>query len=302
MFALNFNRLRKHPTVANGHQKHVTVSLASNTVMHEISPRYLSFSIDISVLAGGFWWDGGAGSQKGLGTEKTPPLDLSPSKLDLLVQALGPAYLRVGGSEADKLHYFTDPTQPVKQALLLTQDTWHQLHDFCQRNDLKLMFTFKYGVFDKKQQGQWQSKEVTDLLNYSHQHDQVIEVCELGNELNAYWAFHGISSQPTARNLAQDYDRFIQCVRTHSPNSLVAGPGSAFWPRIGETIKPISNLTAPFLESLNEKLDIVDWHYYPFQSSRSPIKTRAANARNLLSPMAMFTFEKYAAPAGKLSR
>ncbi|BFM51428.1 glycoside hydrolase [Marinomonas sp. THO17] len=294
MFALNFNRFSKVSSFIKGHQKHVTVSLISNTVMQEISPCYLSFSIDISVLAGGFWWDGGKGSQKGLGTEKTAPLDLNPSKLDLLVQALGPSYLRVGGSEADKLHYFTNPTQAQQGALQLTEETWQQLHLFCQRNDLKLMFTFKYGVFDKKQHGQWQADEVTDLLSYCRQQGQSIAICELGNELNAYWAFHGLSAQPSAKNLARDYDRFIKCIRTHSPNSLVAGPGSAFWPRIGEAIKPISNLTAPFLEHLNEKLDIVDWHYYPFQSSRSPVKTRAATPRNLLSPMAMLTFEKYA--------
>ena len=100
-------------------------------------------------------------------------------------------------------------------------------------------------------------------------------------------------SQPSAKNLAKDYDTFIQCVRQHSPTSKISGPGSAFWPRIGEAIKPLSNLSAPFLEYLTETLDIVDWHYYPFQSSRSPVKTRAATVNNILSPNSLMDYEKY---------
>ncbi len=294
MLAINLNRSMGRQTTIKRLNKQVSVSLISPTPMHCISPRYLSFSIDISVLAGGFWWEGSKGTQQGLGTEKTPPLDLQQEKLDKLVQSLGASYVRVGGSEADKLHYFTSHNAPDQDALPLTQAIWHQLHDFCQRNDLWLMFTFKYGLFERRLQGQWQANEVIDLLTYSQQNNQNIAICELGNELNAYWAFHGITAQPSAKKLAKDYDQFIRCVRQYSPASLIAGPGSAFWPRIGEAVKPFSNITVPFLENLTEPLDIVDWHYYPFQSSRSPVKTRAATPRNLLSLNALDSFEKYA--------
>jgi len=68
---------------------------------------------------------------------------------------------------------------------------------------------------------------------------------------------------PSAKNLAKDYDTFTRCVRQHSPHSKIAGPGSAFWPRIGEAVKPLSNISSTFLASLEEKIDIVDWHYTP---------------------------------------
>lgn len=275
--------------------KSIVVQLNSTTPIASIAPRYLSFSIDISVLAGGFWWEGSTGTQRGLGTQRVEALDLSQEKLDVLVKALGPAYVRVGGSEADKVRYFTstESQPPCDNALLLTQLMWNQLHDFCQRNDLALMFTMKYGLFERRQQGSWQADDVIALLKYSHDNHQTVDVCELGNELNAYWAFHGFTSQPSAKNLAKDYDTFIRCIRQHSPNSKVAGPGSAFWPRIGEAIKPLSNISAPFLDYLEEPLDIVDWHYYPFQSTRSPVKTRVASVDNILSPNSLKDFEKY---------
>ena len=297
---LFYSRLQRQHSI--NQNKSLVVNLNSTTPITTIDSRYLSFSIDISVLAGGFWWEGSKGTQQGLGTQRVEPLDLQQDKLDLLVKALGPAYVRVGGSEADNVRYFTSTNYPTSSnspanknsdALIITQDMWHKLHNFCQRNELALMFTMKYGLFERRQQGDWQATEVRDLLEYSQIHGQSIDICELGNELNAYWAFHGLTSQPSAKNLAKDYDTFIRCVRQYSPNSKIAGPGSAFWPRIGEAIKPLSNISAPFLDYLEEPLDIVDWHYYPFQSSRSPVKTRAATIRNILSPSSLMDYEKY---------
>ncbi|MFQ3185901.1 MAG: heparanase 1 [Marinomonas primoryensis] len=266
------------------------------TPITKVDARFLSFSIDISVLAGGFWWEGSKGTQRGLGTQRVEPLHLNQPKLDQLIKALGPAYVRVGGSEADKVHYFTslkNASTEQPDPLVLTKEMWHNLHSFCQRHALRLMFTMKYGLFERRQQGAWQSNEVEALLKYSHEHGQTIEVLELGNELNAYWAFHGFTSQPSAKNLAKDYDTFTRCVRRHSPHSKIAGPGSAFWPRIGEAVKPLSNISSTFLASLEEKIDIVDWHYYPFQSSRSPVRTRAATINNILSPNSLKDYEKY---------
>ncbi|MFT2096945.1 glycoside hydrolase [Marinomonas sp. 2405UD66-6] len=286
------NRQRQHKTVS--------ISLNKASPIAKVDARFLSFSIDISVLAGGFWWEGSKGTQRGLGTQRVEPLDLSQPALDNLVNALGPAYVRVGGSEADKVHYFTSATPASEDSLELTQDMWNQLHSFCQRNDLALMFTMKYGLFERRKQGGWQTNEVEALLEYCQANQQKIDIFELGNELNAYWAFHGFTSQPSAKNLAKDYDTFIRCVRQYSPDSLVAGPGSAFWPRIGEAVKPISNISAPFLEHLKEEIDIIDWHYYPFQSSRSPVRTRAATLDNILSPNSLTYYEKYALQLRKL--
>ena len=140
--------------------------------------------------------EGSTGTQQGLGTQRVAPLDLNQSKLDLLVDALGPAYVRVGGSEADKVEYFTSQkplSEKQHDGLLLSQTMWDNLHHFCQRHDLALIFTLKYGLFERRKQGRWDATEVIDLLKYSQAHQQQIDICELGNELNAYWAFHGFT-------------------------------------------------------------------------------------------------------------
>lgn len=270
----------------------VEVSIAPQPLAHGPDKRYLSFSIDISVLAGGFWWEGSSGTRRGLGTLRVPPLKLDTPKLDILVRALGPSYLRVGGSEADKIHYFTAPTEEP-DALVLTKKQWDRLHAFVLRNQLKLIFTIKYGLFARHQHGNWCGDEVIQLLQYSRVQGYRVDVLELGNELNAYWAFHGFTSQPRAKPLAADYATFAQQVRAFYPQVRISGPGSAFWPRLGEAIRPYSNITRRFLQALPIKLDILNWHYYPFQSSRSPVRTRAASVRALMNPRSFSDFDKY---------
>ncbi len=270
----------------------VHIVISPEPLRHRVSPRFLSFSIDISVLAGGFWWENNKRARRGLGTRRIAPLNLANPKLGRLARALGPSYLRVGGSEADKIHYFAAPAGE-SDALVLTQKQWDRLHAFVRDYDLKLIFTVNYGLFARHQHGNWSGNELLDLLQYSHNQGYRLDVLELGNELNAYWAFHGLRSQPRARHLATDYATFTHKVREYYPHVRISGPGSAFWPRLGETIRPYSNITRRFLQALPFELDILNWHYYPFQSDRSPVRTRAANVRTLLNPASFRDFRKY---------
>lgn len=90
--------------------------------------------------------------------------------------------MRVGGSEADKIHYFQTDTKK-SNALVITQHTWDELHDFIKRNQLKFIFTFKYGLFKRSHHSFWQGTEAQKLLEYCKENNYVIDVCELGNEL-----------------------------------------------------------------------------------------------------------------------
>lgn len=288
---LQVNRFWRQSSVV----KPAPVTLCSVLPVARVDERYVSFSIDISVLAGGQWWEGSNKVIGGLGGQKVVPFQLIGTKLDNLTRALGPAYLRIGGSEADKIHYFRAPLDEPS-ALVLTHQIWDRLHDFIARHDLKLSFTFKYGLFKRKEHGGWCPNEVLDLLVYSNRKGYRIHVCELGNELNAYWAFHGLSSQPRASKLADDYLTFSTEVKHLLPDAKIIGPGSAFWPRLGETIKPFSNISHKFLQlcqASGMRLDIVDWHYYPFQSRRSPVRTRRATQSSMLRPKALNEYKQY---------
>lgn len=271
------------------------VLLLHDTPIGYVSREYLSFSIDISVLVGGSWWEGAMKMQRGLGVVRIPPLQLSGKKLDIITKALAPAYVRIGGSESDSIYYFEAPDADG-DSLVLTKPQWDNLHRYVQRNQLKLVFTAKYGLVKRKEHGLWCADELDKLLQYSQSQGYTIDVLELGNELNAYWAFHGLMSQPRAANLAIDYQRFAMIVKMYFPKVKVIAPGCAFWPRLGETVKPFSNITQRFLQLSSEAgtpLDIINWHYYPFQSQRSLIRTRSANTRTMLSPRAFNDFSKY---------
>lgn len=284
------------PSSARRESSSAEIKLESQSPVFNTDPRYLSFSIDISILIGGFWWEGSMKSRRGLGLLRVPPFNLDSKKLDCMVSALGAAYLRVGGSDADNLDYFSD-TETEENDLVLTHEIWDNLHRFIQRNELKFYFTIKYGLYRKELHGRWSGSEVEHLLRYSRDKGYGIDILELGNELNAYWAFHGFTAQPSARKLAADYHNFASFIKDYYPNAKIAGPGSAFWPRLGEPIAPFSNLTAKFLEncaSLGLQLDIVDWHYYPFQSLRSPVRTRSARISHLFKPRTLNEFAKYA--------
>lgn len=277
----------------------IDIHFLHHAPVRRVDPCYLSWSIDISVFAGGFWWEGANRARRGMGTLPVPPLSLDSKKLGRLVAALGPAYLRIGGSEADRLHYFEAPPGE-KHPLVLTRQQWDSLQAFIACHDLGLIFTFKYGLFRRSEHGHWDGDEVRRLLEYAASRGQRIDVFELGNELNAYWAFHGLRSQPGARRLAADYDRFAELVREYFPRARISGPGSAFWPRLGETIRPFTRITPRFLASLERPLDIVDWHYYPFQSERSPVRTRAAQLRHMLDPRSFEDFARYSRQLARL--
>lgn len=269
--------------------KEVRISPCIGYKIIEVDPRYLSLSIDISVLAGGSWWEGSHKVKKGLGVNRVAPLNLNQEKLDRYTRALGSFYLRLGGSEADTIDYFNESSH----RLVLTRESWDQLHQFIQRNNLKLYFTAKYGLFNRRRHGNWESQELEGLLEYSRSNGFHLDAIELGNELNAYWIFHGLTAQPGPKNLAKDYLRFYNAVKKYYPDIKISGPGSAFWPRLGEPITPFSNITRSFLAYMREPLDIVDWHYYPFQSKRSPVRTRSATIANMTSARSLNDFEKY---------
>ena len=277
----------------------VAITLTGSQPVHRVDPRYLSWSIDISVFSGGFWWEGTTRAKSGIGTTRLAPLPLDANKFNHLVRSLGPAYLRIGGSEADKIHYFEDPTGDPN-SLVMTRQQWDDLHEFLRRHQLKLFFTCKYGLFQRSEHGHWQGEELERLLAYSVERGYQIDVFELGNELNAYWAFHGLRSQPGARKLALDYRAFIQLVKRYYPGARICGPGSAFWPRLGETVRPLSNLTPRFLRELQGQLDIVDWPYYPFQSDRSPVRTRRARRGNMTNPESFAYFGRYSEHLARL--
>ncbi len=263
-----------------------------------VDQRFLSFAVDTAQVVGGEFW-APRGSEQGL--LKTHPVaryDFARPALRRLASALAPAYLRIGGTDADRTVYRVEgdgagddagPSVPGAGARwVLTGARWAEVAAFARATDLKIMFTLNAGPSARDGDGGWSPDNARSLIAYTRAHGYPVDVWELGNEINAFPLTHG-------RWLAADrYAGDLRRARAlldelHDPGRL-AGVGSAFWPVLGEGRAVLDDT----LRSAGGVLDIVTWHYYPQQSHRCPLATRRAAAALTPAPERLADVEHWA--------
>jgi heparanase 1 len=269
----------------------VTVDLAAPAAT--VAPEFLSFAIDMSQVVGGKWWDpAAAGVETGSGTVAATQLDFNRVRLDRMVQALKPAYLRVGGSESDKAYYALDgalPTEPPPGfESVLTRERFDDVLDFAQRNGLPLVFTLNAGPGNRTPEGAWDGSNAAALMRYAATRGAPAAVYELGNELNIFWFVHGLGAQVRPRQYTSDLLEARRLIGSYSPNSKLGAQGSAICPILGEPLGLLFGYLPDYLRAGGgDVVDIVSWRYYPQQSRRGPIASRRASPARLLSPDAL---------------
>jgi hypothetical protein len=113
----------------------IEVTLGLDRPVAEVSTHYLSFAIDASRVVGGKWWDPRANRVEwGSGTMASPVFDFARSRLDLLAGTLAPAYLRIDGSESDRIYYdlrdHEDGSRgiPASYRSVMTRSQWDAIH------------------------------------------------------------------------------------------------------------------------------------------------------------------------------
>lgn len=249
-----------------------------------VDERFLSFAVDSSQAAGGNWWSEDANNQGSVGSEKVDPYDFSRPRLRKLIGALSPAYLRIGGSEADNLYYDMSDN-PVTEApepysLVYTKEMFDNVNSFVIDLGLRLMFTVNAGPGPRNESKRWTADNARELVKYASSKNYPVDIWELGNEINGYALFHGLDWVMTGEGYATDVDTFNAMINEEAPNAKTAGPSSAYWPINGEPL--------PFMEEFmpigGNKLDIITWHYYPQQSRRCPLQTVPATKELLMQP------------------
>jgi heparanase 1 len=267
------------------------VSVDTSAPVNTVSKEYISFAIDSSQVVGGKWWNPTAGgTEMGSGTVHAPIFDFNQPKLDMMVKGLAPAYLRIGGSEADKIYYAMQdtsdfqPNAPPGYKSVMTAKQWDNVNAFATRNGLQLVFTLNAGPSARKADGSWDGSNAAELLKYTADHGYRVALWELGNELNIFWFVHGLKSQVPSLQYDKDLVAARALVKQYMPSSRFAGQGSAFWPLLGEPLNLFYGYMPQYLERSNEKIDLVSWHYYPQQSRRGPIASRRAFPSRLLDP------------------
>jgi len=267
------------------------VSVDSGALVNTVSKEYISFAIDSSQVVGGKWWNPTAsGTEMGSGTVLAPVFDFNQPQLDAMVKGLAPAYLRIGGSEADKIYYAmqdtssVQPNAPTGYKSVMTARQWDEINAFASRNGLNLVFTLNAGPASRKADGSWDSTNAAELLKYTAEHGYNVSLWELGNELNIFWFVHGLKAQVSPQQYDKDLVAARALVKQYMPASKFAGQGSAFWPLLGEPLNLFYGYMPQYLQRSNDKMDLVSWHYYPQQSRRGPIAVRRAFPSRLLDP------------------
>jgi heparanase 1 len=252
------------------------VTLTWREPSYRVSADYLGVAIDAAMLTEGEWW---------ANSDSPPrPLDFSDPGLRVWTTLLQPAWLRLGGTEADKLWLAETGDEPIGPHLNREQIT--EFLSFAQVVGAKPFITANAGPLTRVD-NQWQPAQLQRLLSWLPQ--DYPGALEWGNEPGAYWLIFGRAHQIPFAQLADEYRDARQWTQRRS--IPLAGPANAFWPEIGEPLKQVFGSSKDFLAA-GAKPDIFTWHYYPTQSSRCGVKTEGADWDGLLDTETVAEFEK----------
>jgi heparanase 1 len=256
------------------------VAVASDRVVATVSDRFVSLAIDTAQVVGGDFWTAGQASTSGVGP--VAPFAWERPRLAALTRALAPAYLRIGGTDADRTWYALGDgpppaIPPENYKWTLTRTQLDGAFAFARANDLQLMLTLNAGRGPRAAaDGPWLPDNARTLVAYAAAQAAPVAVWEMGNEVNAYVVTLGFSLAPA------DYARDVRVARglvtELMPAAKLAAPASAYWPLVGE----LGGLLPAFAEVGGDSVDILSWHYYPQQSGRCGVAVRSATPTRLL--------------------
>ncbi len=263
---------------------HVAVQIDTGTSVAQVDEKFLSFAVDTSQVVGGHWWseegEGGA-----VGSELCDPYDFSRERLRALAAPLAPAYLRIGGSEADVVQYDLSDDPPAEATapfqFVFSKDRWDTINAFAVDMGFEVFFTLNAGPGCRDDDKQWNPDCVRDWMQYTIDQGYPVTLWELGNEINGYSLFHGTEWSVPGAKYAVDMERLKTLRDELDPGTPIAGPSCAFWPEWGE----MAAMYPEFMTSGGgDFLDLITWHYYPQQSERCPLQSLLAEEYTMLDP------------------
>lgn len=246
----------------------------------QVDERYQSFNIEMCEVIGGDFWipyhliDSVRKTSKKTGFAALKwtidPINLYNKKLRNLAAALGPYYLRVSGTWANAV-YFQDNDEakmsapPAGYKNILTRSQWKGVVDFSKSVNGKIVSSFPISEGIRDEKGQWTSKALKPIMDYTHSLGGEIVAAEMFNEPSH--ASHGDAPKGyNAANFAADFSIFKEVVKKEYPQLTILGPGST-----GEGgIIPSQDIFVDNLLSAPPKpvFDVFTYHFYGSVSKR----------------------------------
>ena len=267
------------------------------SVLRTVDERLVSYNVEMTEVTGGTFWKAYTDAQVD-GTEEFPlirdwltamgklqqwydPIDTTNPRLIKLARDLGPAWVRVSGTWANKTYYDFDNKYggqvPAGFQNVLSKQQWLNLLDFVRAIGGKLLISIANcpGIHDAADPIPFEQADL--LFRISKEYGVPIAAAEFTNEPNML-EISGLPKGYTAADHARDHDLFGAWLRENYPECLFVGPctvgdvhinmGGA--DNVGAGIGSFTKLvtTAELLGDYNNKLDVFSYHYYNGISER----------------------------------
>lgn len=278
--------------------KHIRLDPARAKKLRTVDERMMSYNIEMTEITGGTFWMPYTPGQVA-GTEKVPPLtsmadlgklqtwydpiDLQNEKLIRLAKALGPVWIRVSGTWANKTYYnfdgkYAPGVVPEGFQNVLQKEQWLRLLDFVKAVDGKLKTSFANCPGIHSAEEPWSPWQAEQLMALSEAYGVPVSAIEFMNEPNIM-STSGVPKGYTPADFCRDQEIANGWVRQHYPNCLIVGPSStdstilAMGPgdKGGSGIAdamPDAALTEELMAGYQIPFDHFSYHYYNGISER----------------------------------
>lgn len=272
--------------------EHITIQSDNLKKLRDVDPRMVSYNVEMTEVTGGTFWKAYTEAQVD-GTEEFiapdprdmgnlhqwyDPIDTTNPRLLKLAKELEPAWVRVSGTWANKTYYdFADEypqgSHPQGYQNVLKKEQWNHLLDFVKAVDGKLLLSFANCSGNHKAEEPWDISQAKLIMDYSRDYGVPVEAVEFTNEPNII-AYTGLPEGYTTEHFGRDHDIMTRFIRENYPGVLIVGPCCVGEVAIGPTgeasggglYKMVS--TDDMMEHVEEKLDVVSYHYYNGVSER----------------------------------
>lgn len=276
----------------------VTISPAKLHVATEVSPRFLSYNIEMaSIVGAGFWKPYRSLSARQMGSargalgnlfEERPPLDLYDPMLRRLAAALGPAYVRVSGGWANTVYFADTASPPVTPPggfkSVLTGTEWKGVLAFVNAVHGRLVTSFAISPGVRGPDGRWTTSQAAQLISFTRAHGGHIAAAEFMNEPNrAGRLLKGYN----AADFASDFAIFRAFARRDTPDMKILGPSATGdWlvpqsvPHVPANVPSALSSRALLAATPHARFDVFTYHFYGAVSQRcvppgTPVSTKS---------------------------
>lgn len=266
-----------------------------------VDPGVIAYNIEMAELTGGTFWKPFTDAQIA-GTEAFPsitdysqmasiqeplsPIDLRDPALRRAARQLGPCWVRVSGTWANKTWYAFregEASAPAGYDHVLTLPQWTALLDFVRETGGRLLVSAANCAGSRTPDGEYDLSQFFLLLETSKNYGVPVSAVTFTNEPNML-EMSGLPAGYTAADYARDQDRLYSAIRARYPEILLVGP-DACNDELDEQLPGMPFLaSSELLRDSHVKPDVFAYHYYNGVSERVAAMGGHWDASQALSP------------------